>query len=71
MALGLIVYDLLYTILSFGLYGGALILGGRVGLELVRWVPWPLALMTGALAALVSLIFEVALLTACAAAQAT
>ena len=65
MALGLIVYDLLYMILSFGLYGGALVVGGRVGLELSRWVPWPLAFLTGGLAALVSLIFEVALLTAC------
>jgi acetyltransferase-like isoleucine patch superfamily enzyme len=65
MAFGLIVYDLLYMILSFGLYGGALVLGGRIGLELAPRVPWPLALMAGAVVAIFSLIFEVALLSFC------
>lgn len=64
MALGLIVYDLLYLILSFALYGGALIGGGRVGVELARRVPWPIALLAGTLCAIAILIAEVGILTA-------
>jgi carbonic anhydrase/acetyltransferase-like protein (isoleucine patch superfamily) len=64
MVLGLLVYDLLYMILCFALYGAALIVGGRAGLEAARFVPWALALMGGATVALLALIAEVALLTA-------
>jgi len=64
MALGLLVYDVLYMILCAALYGAALILGGRVGIEAAHVVPWALALIAGTIVALLALIAEVALLTA-------
>lgn len=64
MGLGLLVYDLIYMILCFVLYGAALIVGGRAAMELVRWVPWALAFLVGCTVAVMALIAEVGILTA-------
>src|SRR3954451_23686113 len=64
MAIGLVVYDLLYMILCSGLYGGALWVGGQAFAAGSAHVPWPLALIAAALSSLVTLVAAVGVLTA-------
>jgi len=61
MALGLVVYDLIYLMLATLLYGTSALAGMRVARGLPWFFGWPL----GVIAFLVVLIAEVGVLTAC------